>query len=109
MVGKRRQGGMSIITLIFILAVLAGVGAIVMKAMPSFLEYQATIKDHAGDGILILVGAPIAAMTLIDRTRQYLKSSVGIAELPSWMSPVAISATSRIARKIAMKRNSFDR
>ena len=44
MAGKRRQGGMSIITLIFILAVLAGVGAIAMKALPSFLEYQAILK-----------------------------------------------------------------
>ena len=42
---------MSIITLIFILAVLAGVGAIVMKALPSFLEYQAVLKavDRAKD------------------------------------------------------------
>jgi hypothetical protein len=44
MTGKRRQGGMSIITLIFILAVLAGVGAIAMKALPSFLEYQAVLR-----------------------------------------------------------------
>ena len=41
MAGKRRQHGMSIITLIFILAVLGGGGAIAMKAFPSFLEYQA--------------------------------------------------------------------
>jgi hypothetical protein len=41
---KSRQHGMSIVTLIFILAVLAGVGAIALKALPSFLEYQAAIK-----------------------------------------------------------------
>ena len=44
MAGKRRQGGMSIITLIFILAVLGAVGAIAMKAFPSFLEYQAVLR-----------------------------------------------------------------
>lgn len=41
---KSRQRGMSIVTLIFILAVLAGVGAVVMKALPSFLEYQSVLK-----------------------------------------------------------------
>ena len=41
---KARQRGMSIVTLIFILAVLAAVGAVVMKALPSFLEYQAVLK-----------------------------------------------------------------
>ena len=41
---KSRQAGMSIITLIFILAVLAGVGAIALQAFPSVLEYQAALK-----------------------------------------------------------------
>jgi hypothetical protein len=41
---KSRQRGISMITLIFILAVLGGVGAIVLQALPSFLEYQAAIK-----------------------------------------------------------------
>ena len=36
-------------------------------------------------------------------------SSVGIAACPCATSPVAISTTSRIARKIAMKRKSFER
>ncbi len=36
--------------------------------------------DHLTQLAARLVGAPIAAMTLIDRTRQYLKSSVGIAD-----------------------------
>jgi hypothetical protein len=44
MAGKSRQRGMSFVTLIFILAVLGGVGAIAMQALPSFLEYQAVIK-----------------------------------------------------------------
>jgi hypothetical protein len=41
---KSRQRGMSIVTLIFILAVLAAVGAVVLQALPSFLEYQAVLK-----------------------------------------------------------------
>ena len=41
---KSRQRGMSIVTLIFILAVLAVIGAVTMKALPSFLEYQAVLK-----------------------------------------------------------------
>ncbi|MGV3494023.1 MAG: DUF4845 domain-containing protein [Ramlibacter sp.] len=44
MAGKSRQRGISFFSLIFILAVLAGVGAIVLQALPSFLEYQAVIK-----------------------------------------------------------------
>ncbi len=44
MAGKTRQRGISMFTLIFILAVLGGVGAIAMQALPSFLEYQAVIK-----------------------------------------------------------------
>jgi sensor histidine kinase regulating citrate/malate metabolism len=36
-----RQAGMSIITLIFILAVLAAVGAVALQAFPSVIEYQA--------------------------------------------------------------------
>jgi hypothetical protein len=44
MAGKTHQRGISMITLIFILAVLGGAGAMAMQALPSFLEYQATIK-----------------------------------------------------------------
>lgn len=44
MAGKSRQRGMSIITLIFILAVLAAVGAVALKAFPSVMEYQAVLK-----------------------------------------------------------------
>lgn len=44
MAGKSRQRGISFITLIFFLAVLGGVGAIVLQTLPSFLEYQAVIK-----------------------------------------------------------------
>jgi len=43
-VKSRHQRGMSIVTLIFILAVLAGLGAIVLQALPSFIEYQAILK-----------------------------------------------------------------
>jgi hypothetical protein len=44
MAGKSRQRGISFITLIFILAVLGGVGVMLMQAFPSFLEYQASLK-----------------------------------------------------------------
>jgi hypothetical protein len=44
MAGKSRQAGMSIITLIFILAVLGAVGAVALKAFPSVLEYQAALR-----------------------------------------------------------------
>ena len=39
-----RQAGMSIITLIFILAVLAAVGAVALQAFPSVIEYQASLR-----------------------------------------------------------------
>lgn len=41
---KSRQRGMSIITLIFILAVLGAVGAVALQAFPSVIEYQAALK-----------------------------------------------------------------
>ena len=66
MAGKRRQRGLSIISLIFILAVLGGVGAIAMKALPSFLEYQAVLKavDRAkGEP------TPAAVRVAFDRSR----------------------------------------
>jgi hypothetical protein len=44
MAGKKQQRGVSMITLIFILAVLGGAGAVALQALPSFLEYQAVIK-----------------------------------------------------------------
>ena len=44
MAGKSRQRGISMITLICILAVLGGAGAVGMQALPSFLEYQAVVK-----------------------------------------------------------------
>ena len=43
-VTQARQRGISIFTLIFILAVLAGVGAVLLKAFPSIVEYQAVVK-----------------------------------------------------------------
>jgi hypothetical protein len=44
MAGKSRQAGISIVTLIFILAVLGAVGAVALQAFPSVLEYQAALK-----------------------------------------------------------------
>jgi hypothetical protein len=44
MARKSRQRGISFFTLVFILAVLGGVGMMVMQTLPSFLEYQACIK-----------------------------------------------------------------
>jgi hypothetical protein len=44
MAGKSRQRGLSFFSLIFILAVLGGIGALVLQALPSFLEYEAAIK-----------------------------------------------------------------
>jgi len=41
---KSRQRGISFVTLILILAILAAVGSIVFKALPSALEYQAILK-----------------------------------------------------------------
>jgi len=42
--GLKRQAGMSIITLVFILAVLGLVGAVALQAFPSVIEYQAALK-----------------------------------------------------------------
>ena len=44
MAGKLRQRGISMFTLLFILVVLGGVGAIGLQAFPSVLEYQASLK-----------------------------------------------------------------
>jgi hypothetical protein len=44
MAGKSRQRGISFLTLVFILAVLGSVGAVAMQTLPSFLEYQASLK-----------------------------------------------------------------
>jgi hypothetical protein len=44
MAGKSRQRGLSLFTLVFILAVIGMVGAVGMRAFPSVLEYQAALK-----------------------------------------------------------------
>lgn len=44
MAAKSRQRGMSIFTVIFILAVLGFAGAMAMQAFPSIVEYQAALK-----------------------------------------------------------------
>ena len=61
---KSRQSGMSIITLIFILAVLAAVGAVALQAFPSVVEYQAVLRaiNKAKDE-----GSPAAVRASFDR------------------------------------------
>ena len=44
MAGKSRQRGISLFTLIFILAILGVVGAVGLRAFPSVIEYQAALK-----------------------------------------------------------------
>jgi hypothetical protein len=44
MAGKSAQRGISFITVLFIVGVLAAAGVMVMQAFPSFLEYQAALK-----------------------------------------------------------------
>ena len=44
MAGKSRQRGLSLFTLVFILAVIGVVGAVGMRAFPSVVEYQAALK-----------------------------------------------------------------
>ena len=44
MAGKSRQRGVSLFTLVFILAVIGVVGAVGMRAFPSVIEYQAALK-----------------------------------------------------------------
>ncbi|KQT08818.1 DUF4845 domain-containing protein [Ramlibacter sp. Leaf400] len=48
---KARQAGISFFGLIFVLAVLAGVGVLVAQAIPTMLEFQAIVKamDKAKD------------------------------------------------------------
>lgn len=44
MAGRRKQRGISFITVLFIVGVLAAAGVMVMQAFPSVLEYQAALK-----------------------------------------------------------------
>lgn len=44
MAGKSAQRGISFITVLFIVGVLAAGGVMVMQAFPSFIEYQAALK-----------------------------------------------------------------
>ena len=41
---KVRQAGISIITLVIVIAALAGVGVLIAQATPTYLEYQAIVK-----------------------------------------------------------------
>lgn len=67
MTGKSRQGGFSFFMMIFVVAVLAVVGLVGMKAFPSVLEYQAAVKaiNKAKDG-----GTPVEVRNLFDRAAQ---------------------------------------
>jgi sensor histidine kinase regulating citrate/malate metabolism len=44
MAGRRKQRGISFITVLFIVGVLAAAGVMAMQAFPSVLEYQAALK-----------------------------------------------------------------
>ena len=44
MAGRTKQRGISFITVLFIVGVLAAAGVMVMQAFPSVLEYQAALK-----------------------------------------------------------------
>jgi hypothetical protein len=44
MAGRKKQRGISFITVLFIVGVLAAAGVMVMQAFPSVLEYQAALK-----------------------------------------------------------------
>jgi hypothetical protein len=55
MSGKPAQRGISFITVLFIVGMLAALGVMVMQAFPSFLEYQAALKaiNKAKDGATV--------------------------------------------------------
>ena len=66
---KSRQAGMSIITLIFLLAVLGGVGAVALQAFPSVMEYQGVLKavnKAKGEGTVPAVRASFDRAADID-------------------------------------------
>ncbi|MDB5859362.1 MAG: hypothetical protein JWQ76_3051 [Ramlibacter sp.] len=56
MAGRTRQRGISFFTVIFIMAVLAGVGLIAVQAFPSVIEYQAALKaiNKAKEGATVM-------------------------------------------------------
>lgn len=56
MAGKFKQRGVSFITVIFIVGVLAAVGLLAAQAFPTFLEYQAALKaiNKAKDGTTVV-------------------------------------------------------
>lgn len=55
MAGKKGQRGISFITVLFIVGVLAAVGLMAAQAFPSVLEYQAALKaiNKAKDGATV--------------------------------------------------------
>jgi hypothetical protein len=61
---KIRQAGISFIGLIFVIAVLAGVGVLVAQAIPTMLEFQAVVKAiEASKG----AGSPQDVRSAFDR------------------------------------------
>src|SRR5262245_3695229 len=67
MAGKSRQRGVSLFTLIFFLAVIGAVGAVLMQAFPSMIEHQAALKaiNRAKDE-----GTVAAVRSAFDRSAQ---------------------------------------
>lgn len=67
MAGRKKQRGISIITLIFIVAVLLAVGLMGVQAFPSVLEYQAAVKaiNKAREG-----GTVVEVRNIFDRAAQ---------------------------------------
>ena len=67
MTAKSRQRGVSLFTLVFILAVLGVFGAVGLRAFPSVVEYQAALKaiNRAKDE-----GTVVAVRAAFDRAAQ---------------------------------------
>lgn len=67
MKARTRQRGMSMVTIIFIVAVLAAAGLVLAQAFPTFLEYQAALKaiNKAKEG-----GTVNEVRNIFDRTAQ---------------------------------------
>jgi sensor histidine kinase regulating citrate/malate metabolism len=62
-----RQAGISFFGLVFVIAVLAGVGVLVAQAIPTMIEYQAVLKavENAKTG-----SNPVEVRSLFDRSAQ---------------------------------------
>ena len=73
---RARQAGISFFGLIFVLAILAAVGFVLLQAFPTAMEYQAVVKavERAKDA-----GAPQEVRNAFDRSAQIddIKSVAG--------------------------------